>query len=133
KSGHGNVEHESSKQEQTIEPDPKLAAHHHGLWARFNAKFTHGFDAMLHKYDGLVSRVLDAPRATLTIFGSVFVAGLFLFPLLGVSFFPRTDAGQFVINFKAPSGTRLSATEEEASKLEQLIRNTVLPGDLDMI
>ena len=32
---------------------------------------------------------------------------------LGLSFFPRTDAGQFVINLKAPSGTKLSITEDE--------------------
>ena len=32
----------------------------------------------------------------------VFVASLGLYPLLGVAFFPRTDAGQFVINLKAP-------------------------------
>ena len=37
----------------------------------------------------------------------VFVASLALFPLLGLSFFPRTDAGQFVINLKAPTGTRI--------------------------
>src|SRR5580698_4565888 len=30
KSGHGNVEHESSKEEKTVEPDAKLAEHHHG-------------------------------------------------------------------------------------------------------
>ena len=32
-------------------------------------------------------------------------SSLVLYPLLGVAFFPRTDAGQFVINLKSPSGT----------------------------
>ena len=133
KSGHGNVEHESSKEEKTVEPDAQLAVHHHGLWARFNAAFSHGFDSMLHKYDRLVARVLDAPRATLTIFGIIFIAGLFLFPLLGLSFFPRTDAGQFVINFKAPSGTRIDDTNAEAAKLESIIRGIVSKHDMGMI
>ncbi|WP_158789403.1 efflux RND transporter permease subunit [Granulicella sp. L46] len=133
KTGHGNVEHESSRTEETIEPDPALAAHHHGIWARFNTKFAHGFDAMLHRYDRLVSRVLDAPKATLAIFGVIFVAGLFLFPLLGLSFFPRTDAGQFVINFKAPSGTRLDDTNAETVKLESIIRGIVSKHDMGMI
>ena len=31
--------------------------------------------------------------------------------LLGVAYFPRTDPGQFVINVKAPSGTRIEITE----------------------
>ena len=30
---------------------------------------------------------------------------------MGVSFFPRTDAGQFVINVKAPTGTRIELTK----------------------
>jgi len=34
---------------------------------------------------------------------------LLIFPRLELSFFPRTDAGQFVINVKAPSGTTLVA------------------------
>ena len=40
------------------------------------------------------------------------------YPLLGLSFFPRTDAGQFVINLKAPSGTRIDAhgSRSEASR-----------------
>ena len=38
-------------------------------------------------------------------------SALALYPLLGVAFFPRTDPGQFVINIKAPTGTRLELTE----------------------
>src|ERR1019366_7409140 len=53
-----------------------------------------------------------------------------LFPRLGVSFFPRTDAGQFVVNLKAPSGTRLAVTENEVARVENLIRSVVSPGDL---
>jgi multidrug efflux pump subunit AcrB len=45
---------------------------------------------------------------------------------MGLSFFPRTDARQFVINFKAPSGTRLDATNEETNKIEGIIRRIVL-------
>ncbi len=61
------------------------------------------------------------------IAGIGFLVSLLLFPLLGLSFFPRTDAGQFVINFKAPSGTKLDATEEEASRLEAIVRRIVAP------
>ena len=48
-----------------------------------------------------------------------------------MAFFPRTDAGQFVINVKAPSGTRLEMTEEEVRKVEELIRQVVAPEDLE--
>ena len=37
----------------------------------------------------------------------VFIVSLVIYPLLGVAFFPRTDAGQFTINLKAPTGSRI--------------------------
>src|SRR5262249_12757053 len=46
---------------------------------------------------------------------------------------PRTDAGMFVINLKAPSGTRISVTEAEVSKVEAIIRQVVSPDDLGVI
>ena len=48
-------------------------------------------------------------------------------------FFPRTDAGQFVINLKAPTGTRLEVTEQYVKRVEDIIRQTVAPGDLKTI
>ena len=130
KSPHGELVHESSETEEAVTADP--AANKQSYFARFNTKFTAGFDSMLHRYDRLVGKVLDAPRATLGIFGVAFLLSLLLFPLLGLSFFPRTDAGQFVVNFKAPSGTKLDATEEEAAKLEAIIRRIVSPHDMSM-
>ncbi len=99
----------------------------------FNASFNGGFTHFQNIYVKLVSGVLSAPALTLCAFGIAFAASLFLFPLLGLSFFPRTDAGQFVISVKAPSGTKLTETEKEIVKLEDLIRQTVAPADLGMI
>ena len=50
---------------------------------------------------------------TLAVFGVAFAVSLAMFPLLGLSFFPRTDAGQFVINLKAPTarGSRSRRTK----------------------
>ncbi len=101
--------------------------------ARFNTWFSHGFESLLTGYEKLVSRVMVRPVAALWIFASLFAASLLLFPFIGVSFFPRTDAGQFVINIKAPSGTRLVDTEKEVARLEELIRQTVSPHDMGMI
>ena len=57
----------------------------------------------------------------------VFVVSLGLYWLLGFSYFPQTDAGQFVINIKAPSGTKLLVTEQEVAKAEALIKEVVRP------
>jgi len=103
-----------------------------GFWARFNAGFSRSFGAMLARYDLAVGKILEVPKQTLIVFGVVFLASLLLFPLLGLSFFPRTDAGQFVITFKAPSGTRLDDTNAEAARVEQIVRNIVSLHDMGM-
>jgi multidrug efflux pump subunit AcrB len=100
---------------------------------RFNVWFNNRFESFLRFYDRIVAGILRWPVATLAGFGVAFAASLLAFPLLGLSFFPRTDAGQFVINLKAPSGTRLAVTESEVAKVEDLIRQVVSPEDLDMI
>ena len=49
-------------------------------------------------------------------------ASLAIYPLLGLAFFPQTDAGQFTINLKVPTGTRIEVTEQYVAKVEDLIR-----------
>jgi multidrug efflux pump subunit AcrB len=117
-----------------------IKAHHdtaakaHPSWgARFNAWFNRGFQRLLGAYDRTVRRVLRRPLAAVLALVVVFAASLTLFPLLGVSFFPRTDAGQFVINLKAPSGTRLELTEQLVASVEDLVRRAIPPEDLGMI
>ncbi len=100
---------------------------------RFNVWFNNRFESFLKFYDRLVAAVLRRPALTLAAFALLFVLSLGLYPLLGLSFFPRTDAGQFVINLKAPSGTRLAVTEGEVVKVEQLLRSLVSKDDLRMI
>jgi multidrug efflux pump subunit AcrB len=76
---------------------------------------------------------LRYPWLTVGLCGVSFAASLALFPRLGLSFFPRTDAGMFSINVKAPSGSRISVTESEVAKVEALIRQIVPPEELDLI
>ena len=58
---------------------------------------------------------------------------LVLFPFLGRAYFPRTDPGQFVINVRMPSGTRLEVSNDYIAKVENIIRGVVKPSDMDMI
>jgi multidrug efflux pump subunit AcrB len=115
----------------------KHAGHAHQANAQagksFNAWFAGVFGRLQNGYNALVVRVLAWPAVTLGVFAAGFAGSLCLFPLLGLSFFPRTDAGQFVITVKAPSGTRLLDTEAEIQKLENLIRTTVAPEEMGMI
>jgi multidrug efflux pump subunit AcrB len=129
KSPHGEVDHMSAETEHMIMAQ---STSKRSLGKRFNVRFNQFFDGLLHRYGKLIQRVLDAPRAVLAFFAISFLLSLCLFPLVGRSFFPRTDAGQFVINFKAPSGTRLTDTEAEAAKIESIVRGIVSKHDMGL-
>jgi multidrug efflux pump subunit AcrB len=119
----------SSEQEVTVDHPRSRRS----FGDRFNIWFNNRFENFLRFYDRIVAGILRWPATTLAAFGVAFAVSLLVFPQLGLSFFPRTDAGQFVINLKAPSGTRLAVTDNEVGKVETLIRRVVSPEDLGMI
>jgi hydrophobic/amphiphilic exporter-1 (mainly G- bacteria), HAE1 family len=111
------------------------AGHHKGgnPFQVFVRWFNRRYDKMLMHYDITVRKSLARPVATVVGITGAFLLSLCLFPLLGTSFFPWTDAGQFVINVKAPSGTRLEVTDKYIARVEQDIRSIIPPEDLNMI
>ena len=100
---------------------------------RFHAGFNRKFEVMLNFYEKWVRRALDRPWTTVLGFLACFFACFLLIPLMGLSFFPRTDAGQFMINLKAPTGTRIEITNEYVTKVENIVRQVVRPGDLQTV
>jgi multidrug efflux pump subunit AcrB len=126
-----SAHHGTPSDEKPVTVNIKKRRWSFGEW--FNVWFNDRFEGFLKIYDRLVGGTLRHPVVTLAVFGLIFVASLGVFPLIGLSFFPRTDAGQFVINLKAPSGTRLSVTEDEVAKVENLVRQVVSPDDLGMV
>jgi multidrug efflux pump subunit AcrB len=101
--------------------------------ARFNEAFNAGFEKFLHFYDSVVKRVLEHPARVLAGFAALFLVTVALYPLVGLAFFPRTDPGQFVMNLKMPSGTRLSVTEKAIERVENIVRRIVPPEELGVI
>jgi multidrug efflux pump subunit AcrB len=101
-------------------------------WGRFNERFNNGFNKFLDVYEVWVRRAVKRPGLTVAGLAILFIASLATFPLIGVAFFPRTDAGQFTINLKAPTGSRIELTNDYAAKVEALIRHTVGPHDFNM-
>ena len=73
------------------------------------------------------------PGVTVLILSGVFLASLLIYPLLGLAFFPKTDAGQFTINLKVPTGTRIEVTDQYVGKVEDLIRSSMEGNDLRRI
>ena len=100
---------------------------------RFNARFNRAFTRMLDRYEGTLKRSLLRPVATVLGIIGLFVLSLGLYPLIGKAYFPRTDPGQFVINLKAPTGTRLELTDRLVGQVEAIVREVVPPEDLRIV
>jgi multidrug efflux pump subunit AcrB len=103
-------------------------AHAKGFNAWFNRKFT----AFMQRYEGSLKKSLKRPLAVLVAFAALFLLSLTLYPFVGLAYFPRTDPGQFYINLKAQSGTRLEVNEKFVEQVEQVCRE-VVGQDLDLI
>jgi len=120
----------AQKGEYEIEP---VSAVGKSWWDRFNAGFNRMFNKVLDFYEYWVRRAVKRPGLTVIVLSGVFLASLAIYPLLGLAFFPLTDAGQFTINLKVPTGTRIEVTEQYVAKVEELIRRTVDAKDLKII
>ena len=100
---------------------------------RFNARFNGMFNQLLDFYERWVRRALERPGLTVAALSGVFLLSLAIYPLLGLAFFPKTDAGQFTISLKVPTGTRIEITDQYVAKVEDLIRHEVQAKDLKRI
>jgi multidrug efflux pump subunit AcrB len=121
---------ERRENEYEIEP---TSADGHSWMERFNARFNRMFNKVLDYYEHWVRRAVVRPGLTVAILSLVFLASLAIYPLLGLAFFPKTDAGQFTINLKVPTGTRIEIADQYVAKVEDLIRHEVEPKDFKRI
>ena len=104
------------------------------FFTRFETKFNEKFQAMLNWYEGRAMRAMERPGFTAAaILGGVVLLLLVTVPFIGRAYFPRTDPGQFIIDVRMPSGTRLEVSNDYIAKVEGIIRSVVPTKDLDMI
>ncbi len=104
------------------------------LFRRFETKFNEYFHRMLDYYEVQVTRAMRRPgRTALVILLGVAAVLGGLFPILGRSYFPRTDPGQFVIDVKCPSGSRIELSNHYIAQVEDEIRKVIPSSDLGMI
>ena len=102
-------------------------------FGRVVSTFNRYFEKLVRHYDHTLGRSLLRPAATTLGLVGIALLSLSLYPLVGVAYFPRTDPGQFVINLKAPSGTRIELTEQDVKRVEDEIRQIVPSNELGMI
>ena len=97
-------------------------------------RFNIYFHRLLQRYETLAYRVLRRPGFTAAVLlsGTLLIL-VVLTPVLGRAYFPRTDPGQFMINVRMPSGTRIEVSDAYIARVEDQIRKVVPPRDLGMI
>jgi multidrug efflux pump subunit AcrB len=111
-----------------IAGDAPRKAKKKSLGKRFNEAFYRVFEATLKRYDHQVKKRIEHPWRVVGTVSAVFLLSLLLLPLLGVAFFPRSDAGEFIIKLKEPSGTRIELSNQIVAHAEDVIRK-VIPKD----
>ena len=105
-----------------------------GLLVRVVHRFNHDFQRLLLFYEQKVTQALETPgRTALFIVGGIVLLIAGVFPFVGRAYFPRTDPGQFVIDLKMPTGTRLEVSDKYVADVEREIRTVVPNRDLDTI
>ena len=116
-----------TNEEEHVEKKPSI-------FRRFIDWFNYQFQRLLNVYEKYALLTMRCPGLTAAVILAGTAATIFIpFPFLGRSYFPRTDPGQFVIDVKAPSGTRIEVSNNYIAQVEKNIRAIVPERDLDMI
>lgn len=99
----------------------------------FLGAFQRAYDRLSERYQHLLDHALDHKPLVIGGVSALFFGTLLLYPRLGTELFPQTDAGQFIINYRAPSGTRIELTEALTAQLEQAVRQVIPSSELSTI
>ena len=95
--------------------------------------FEHGFERIRVAYQLLLTTFVYRRVLFVPAFLALCLCGFLLFPWLGQDFFPTSDNGQFHLHLRAPTGTRIEETARLNDLVDQSIRETIPPSELDNI
>ena len=104
-----------------------------GFFRRYQQKFEQGFERFREGYRHGLTSTLEWPK----LFGACFLAfcilSVGLVAILGRDFFPKVDAGQIRLHFRARTGLRIEETARLADQVDAAIRETIPPKELQTV
>jgi CzcA family heavy metal efflux pump len=104
-----------------------------GLFRRYQQGFERAFERFREGYRHGLEAALDSPK----FFGACFLAfcllSVGLVGFLGRDFFPKVDAGQIRLHFRARTGLRIEETARLADEVDGAIRETIPPKELQTV
>src|ERR1700678_3112325 len=102
-------------------------------FARFQRAFERLFQKVRRAYSSLLAQLVSARKIFIPAFLIACICAFALIPFLGQDFFPDTDSGQFILHIRAKTGTRIEETARLADQVENGIRQTIPPSEVNNI
>ena len=111
--------------------DPAIHAHGPGhapvtlydkTIGRVTGWFDRGTDYLVEVYQSILRWSLAHKLPTLLLALGIFIGSVFMVPLLGTEFVPKSDFSETTINFYTPVGSSLEVTEARARQVEAIVR-----------
>ncbi len=112
--------------------DPSIAAHSQHRaplgWydktiGRVTGVFDSGTEALIALYQRILRWALAHKLTTLALALAIFVGSVFMVPLLGTEFVPKSDFSETNVTFNTPVGSSLEVTEARAKAVEAILRS----------
>ncbi len=127
----GQTEGEAVENDQQ-NPAPAPTPRGDIVW-RIGERFNSLFEKLHVRYRRALAWALGHSFLVCAMFVIFCAVSFALFPFLGRDFFPDVDAGQFRLHARAPAGTRIEETALHFTRVEDVIRETIPPEELDII
>jgi multidrug efflux pump subunit AcrB len=103
------------------------------IFRRINDRFNQGYTSVQDSYEHALRTVLHHRKPALIASVAIMATAFVLLPFVGRDFFPAVDSGQIRLHVRAIPGTRIETTKALFSQVEDQIRKTIPPNELDLI
>ena len=117
--------------------DEYIPEEHQGEKQGFFRRYQQGFERAFEKFREGYRRALGTALENSTLFAACFLgfcllSGCLVF-VLGRDFFPKVDAGQIRLHFRARTGLRIEETARLADQIDGVIRETIPSKELQTV
>ena len=102
---------------------PSILAHLQRLMDRLTAAYGRALTAALARRKSFLTVVV----------GVLAAAAVVSVPFIGTELFPKADAGNFQLDLRLPTGTRIESTQAFAEQFEKKLREWIPASDLKMV
>ena len=104
-----------------------------GIFRKLQQTFERGFERFREGYRSALNTALESSLLFAACFLAFCVLSAGLIFVLGRDFFPKVDAGQIRLHFRARTGLRIEETARLADQVDSVIRETIPPGELETV